>query len=75
LIKASNYIFFSPLVIECGILCSINKSLDSKRAGNLMIISNSLFSKSKKGFSKSLDESFTWHEEYFDNTKYQTRKS
>jgi hypothetical protein len=38
--EANNYIFFSPLVIKCGILCSINKSPDLKRAGNLMIISN-----------------------------------
>lgn len=33
-----------------------------------------LFPKAKKGFSKPLDETFTWYEEYFDDTKYQTRR-
>jgi PLD-like domain len=33
-----------------------------------------LFPKEKKGFSKPLDETFTWHLDYFDATKYQTKR-
>ena len=33
-----------------------------------------LFPNQKKGFSKPLDETFTWHEEYFDDTKYQAKR-
>jgi phosphatidylserine/phosphatidylglycerophosphate/cardiolipin synthase-like enzyme len=33
-----------------------------------------LFPKAKKGFSKPLDETYTWHQEYFDETKYQAKR-